>query len=241
MYKQSIFADIFATCGARGQPDGLAYQDDGDDGSRNGQAADVICYVKNDSPWPFKGSVTITKISLVTGNETTIPHDFGGSLPAGPGASSFFTLQGAAVNPTFEVLRVVTATTPTRTSGAGGAQPAAVPPPSLCDNLLLFGPPKGLLVPAAVVTANVSATAVPSKPSNIVIEVELVKGKSALYVTLTSAAPGRFSDNAFLLTQSTSPLRIEFIPFLRDREGGDQAVDALLARTLRVEHMALYR
>ena len=116
-----------------------------------------------------------------------------------------------------------------------------MPPPSLCDNLLLFGPPKVLSVPAAVVTANVSATAVPSKPSNIVIEVELVKGKSALYVTLTSAAPGRFSDNAFLLTESTSPLRIEFIPFLRDREGGGQAPDTLLARTLRVEHMALYR
>ena len=247
MYKQSIFADIFATCGARGQPDGLAYQDDGDDGSRNGQAADVICYVKNDSPWPFKGSVTITKINLMTGAKSTIPHDFGGSLPAGPGASSFFTLQGAMVNPTFEVLRVVTesaavATTPTRTSGAtAGVQPAAVPPPSLCDNLLLFGPPKGLSVPAAVVTANVSATAVPSKPSNIVIDVELVKGKSALYVTLTSAAPGRFSDNAFLLTESTSPLRVEFIPFLRDREGGGHAADALLARTLRVEHMALYR
>ena len=129
MYKQSIFADIFATCGARGQPDGLAYQDDGDDGSRNGQAADVICYVKNDSPWPFKGSVTITKINLMTGAESTIPHDFGGSLPAGPGASSFFTLQGAAVNPAFEVLRVVTATTPTRTSGAAaGVQAAAVPP-----------------------------------------------------------------------------------------------------------------
>jgi beta-mannosidase len=248
MYKQSIFADIFATCGVHGQPDGLAYQhkqDDGDDGSHNGQAADIICYVKNDSPWPFKGSVIITKINLVTGNETTIPHHFGGSLPAGPGASSFFTLQGAAVNPAFEVLRVVTesaavATTPTA-GAVAGVQPAAVPPPSLCDNLLLFGPPKALSVPAAVVTANVSATAVPSKPSNIVIEVELVKGKSALYVTLTSAAPGRFSDNAFLLTESTSPLRIEFIPFLRDREGGGQAPDTLLARTLRVEHMALYR
>jgi beta-mannosidase len=253
MYKQSIFADIFATCGARGQPDGFAYQykQDGGDDSHNGQAADIICYVKNDRPWPFKGSVTITKIDLVTGNETIIPHGFGGSLPAGPGASSFFTLQGVAVNPTSEVLRVVTqsaavidyqAATPT--SGAvAGMQPAAVvvPPLSLCDNLLLWGPPKGLSVPAAVVTANVSATAVPSKPSNIVVEVELVKGKSALYVTLTSAAPGRFSDNVFLLTESTSPLRIEFIPFLRDREGSSQAVDALLARTLRVEHMALYR
>jgi hypothetical protein len=59
----------------------------------------------------------------------------------------------------------------------------------------------------------------------------------ALFVTLTAAAPGRFSDNAFALLPS-APRALTWQPFL---PGGDaQANRDLLAATLRVEHHASY-
>ena len=253
MYKQSIFADVFATCGMHGQPDGGDNMYGRNDSysmiaRRDVDADGIQCYVKNDSPWPYEGSVTITKINLVTGVETTIPHDFGGSLPAGPGASAFFMLHGVSINAAIEVLRVVTnhhhAVEAVQTSdGASKMQLSVVPPPSLSDNLLLFGPPKSLSLPKAVVTASINATATPSSPANIVLEVGLKEGKTALYVTLTCAALGRFNDNVFLLTESISPVHIEFIPFqpTRDYRNGNETMVALLSRTLRVEHMALYK
>ena len=45
-------------------------------------------------------------------------------------------------------------------------------------------------------------------------------------------------------TRNADAVLVRYIRNSQDRcyaEGGDQAVDALLARTLRVEHMAVYR
>jgi hypothetical protein len=102
-----------------------------------------------------------------------------------------------------------------------------------------WGPPKELSLPCAVVTAIVNSTAVASAPARLVIDVTLAKGATALYATLTSAAPGYFADNAFLLTATMSPLRIEFVPFQADITDGTE-VATLLTTSLRVEHVALY-
>ena len=51
---------------------------------------------------------------------------------------------------------------------------------------------------------------------------------AALWAVLTTAAQGRFSDNAFLLRGSRT---IEFIPFMPGQE-------KTLKATLRVEHVA---
>jgi beta-mannosidase len=59
-------------------------------------------------------------------------------------------------------------------------------------------------------------------------------GGAALFVTLTTLAQGRFSDNAFLLPPGdAAAVTIDFLPF------GPLDADAL-ATTLRVEHFGLY-
>jgi len=217
-YKQSIYADVFATCGQAG----------GQAGDQPQPNSAIQCYVKNDSPLPFNGTVTITKIDLMSGKETVIPNTFSGSMAAGSGVTEFFSVAGT-VSAATEVLRVVTAT-------------AAAPKVPLCNNVLLWAPPKALKLPPATVTAKVRAAASQagrtSAPANVAIEVTLSKGATALYVTLTSAAPGRFSDNAFLMTAAMSPLKIEFVPFQPATK--DAAMVALLTKSLRVEHVALY-
>ena len=78
------------------------------------------------------------------------------------------------------------------------------------------------------------------------VDITVTSTAVALYVTLTSQAPGRFSDNAFLLAESTAPgataanrgsiqTVVHFIPF------GDLEVDLhQLKKTTRIEHAAAY-
>jgi hypothetical protein len=62
--------------------------------------------------------------------------------------------------------------------------------------------------------------------------VSVTTDNAALYVTLTTLAQGRFSDNAFLLLAGETKT-LEFVPFV----GFD--LDQLRS-TLRVEHVASY-
>ena len=72
MFKQSLYADVMATCGEGGE-----------------------CYVKNDGFVAAKGSVVVTEVALGgkagTAKTQTVPID----LPAGPGAMGRFQLQSS--------------------------------------------------------------------------------------------------------------------------------------------------
>lgn len=92
---------------------------------------------------------------------------------------------------------------------------------------VLFSEPKNLQLPPAHVSFTVGGDA--TKPV-ITVSADHV----ALYVTLTTLAQGRFSDNAFLLLPGAAQARqIEFVPFT----GFDFAE---LKSSLRVEHVAGY-
>ena len=92
---------------------------------------------------------------------------------------------------------------------------------------ILYAPPKQLQLPKANVTFTVSEGGLHGRPT-----IEVKTDAVALYVTFTTLAQGRFSDNAFLLLPQASRT-IDFIPF----EGFDFAE---LKSTLRVEHVASY-
>jgi hypothetical protein len=92
-------------------------------------------------------------------------------------------------------------------------------------NEILLAPPKDLVLPKASVTATVA----PSPKADGTIDIVLDATATALYVTLTTLAQGRFSDNAFALVPGQTNL--SFIPIgVLDR--------AVLEKSLRVEHLA---
>merc|ERR1711865_638676 len=99
----------------------------------------------------------------------------------------------------------------------------------MCDHPVLFTPPKNLTLVNANVSFTVSLPADGHANPTISVETD----HAALFVTLTTLAQGRFSDNAFLLLPG-SPRQFQFVPF----PGFDHAV---LTKTLRVEHVATYR
>ena len=102
----------------------------------------------------------------------------------------------------------------------------------LVRNELLLAPPSALTLPAANVSFGLGPLA-----SNGTVPIVLHATESALFVTLTTQAAGRFSDNAFLLLPGATRT-IDFLPW----EGGGLNEDglSLLHSTLRIEHLQQY-
>lgn len=84
----------------------------------------------------------------------------------------------------------------------------------------------------------------PPPPSPPPRAVTSAGGLAALFVTLTTGAQGRFSDNAVIIrggAPSASSVTLRFIGFPVAADGSGAPVDVgLLERTLRVEHLAQY-
>ena len=106
----------------------------------------------------------------------------------------------------------------------------------LSTNTLPFQPPKTMQLPNSTVTAKVGE--VNSTTGNVPIT--LTTSAPALYVTLTTEAAGRFSDNAFLigpgeLAGAASYVKVvEFLPWSEVSEWAG-AQHELLKATIRVE------
>lgn len=211
-YLRSIYSDVMSSCGDGG-----------------------ACFVKNDAPLPFDGHVDIHAVQFDTGASTQIDSlSFAGAnrLPAGAGTSHFFSINISAVDVTRSLL-VVTC----RDSGEVrrfGARPtpalnlaAAHGGRLLASNEVLLAPPHKLVLPKATVTFSVAET--PNVDNSI--DIQLGTNATALYVTLTTLAEGRFSDNAFALRSATT---VQFIPF---GERPRPWSFTLLRSSLRVEHL----
>jgi hypothetical protein len=65
------------------------------------------------------------------------------------------------------------------------------------------------------------------------VPISLHTTATALFVTLTTRAAGRFSDNAFLLTPSPNATIVTFLPW-------GELDEATLRASLRVEHLQQY-
>ena len=211
MLARSIFMDVMATCGAGG-----------------------VCYVRSDRPTAFSGSLTVTSVDLTTGATSIVYKNAALSLPAGPGASLWFTVPIGDENKTVFIADVVEGgarddwrLTPTFASPIAAIRSA--PGTIVSSNLILLAAPVDLLAPAATVTFTVSS----SQNSDGTVDVTLSTDMPALFVTLTTLAQGRFSDNAFALLPGTARV-IQYLPFVIPTD------IELLKNTLRVEHHATY-
>lgn len=185
-YKQSIYADVIATCGEGG-----------------------TCYVKNDAIVPFSGTVEIVSVDFATSTTKTIYHQKT-TLAAGAGVKSMFNVE--APDGTKEILLS------TVTSDDGTV---------VSHHAIPFAAPKNMSLPKATVTAKVATQ--PNTDGSV--DVTVTTDKFALYVTLTTLAQGRFSENAFVMLGSTTKT-IKFLPI----EGFEMSQ----LQSTRVEHAAAY-
>ena len=194
-YRATIYADVTSTCGSDG-------------------AGGVACYVKNDSPRPFKGDVTVSSVAFATGKSTAVKR-LALDMPAGAGTTQWFPL-GARVSGRTEMLMVVV-------TDSGGAVQSTNP--------VGFAYPKDMVLPKSTVTFKIGAPVDAAGAGAGAVPIVLHADGFALYVTLTTLAQGRFGDNAFVMLPGSRT--VLFHPF----EG---FAAAELAASLRVEHAAGY-
>eukprot|EP01065_Artemidia_motanka_P025528 TRINITY_DN30520_c0_g1_i1.p1 TRINITY_DN30520_c0_g1~~TRINITY_DN30520_c0_g1_i1.p1 ORF type:complete len:912 (+),score=270.91 TRINITY_DN30520_c0_g1_i1:48-2783(+) len=166
------------------------------------------CFVKNDGITPFKGKAIVTAVDLSTGEEKTLASE-DLDMAAGAGTSMFFKIDTSGVS----AGQVVT----TAVLDASGA--------TVSGDVVQLTTPQHIAAPNGTkVEATVKAA---SSNGDISIDVTATGGV-ALYVVLTTAAHGRFSDNAFLLKGTRT---VAFMPFMDNQED-------VLRKSLRVEHLA---
>jgi hypothetical protein len=185
-----------------------------------GRSTKFECFVSNErSGAPFTGTLTLTTVDLLTGATATWA-----SLPvaAGPGPGALAWVAPNATLPNATTTLLVASLVETSSSSV------------FDEHIVHITAPMNLVVDT---TANVSALVAPAPNPDGSVNITVTADAVALFVTLTCAAPGRFSDNAFLLLPA-APNQLQWLPFVAD--GNSTADRDLLASTLRVEHHATY-
>jgi len=170
------------------------------------------CFVTNDDVAPFSGTVAVSRVDFASGKSTVLYRRHA-ALAAGAGTIERFSIPMEGFDGTKSLL----VATVTDSDGA-----------VVSTNPVLFAPPKRLQLPRANVKFTLSGGAADGANPSIAVSADAV----ALYVTFTTLAQGRFSDNAFLLLPGADRT-IEFLPF----EDFDFVE---LQSSLRVEHVASY-
>jgi len=173
-----------------------------------------VCFIRNDLPArTFTGEVTVNSVEFATGNIKKLTSKKV-DMAAGPGIVQWFNIDLSQVKEKEEIL-VATVT------GDKGEM--------IAENVIPLVTPGNMTLPKAVVLFEVGSKVNSDGNVDIIVFSE----KVALYVTFTTLAYGRFSDNAFLLLPGKRI--IQFIPF-----GDNEADIDTLNKTLRVEHVATY-
>jgi hypothetical protein len=152
----------------------------------------------------------ITAIDFASGKETEL-KSMKLDMAAGVGVTQRFSLD-AAVDGTTTLIHAVVKDT----SGA-----------VVNNNYIPFTEPKNMKLPKAGVKFTVASSA----NADGSVDITVTTDKVALYVTFTTLAQGRFSDNAFVMLPGTQ--KIQFLPIK-----GFEMAD--LTGSLRVEHAAVY-
>ena len=171
------------------------------------------CYVKNDSPFAFTGKLEIDSFDFASG-KTASAKSMDLDLAAGAGTSQWFTVGSEFLDGTKSALvATVTAKDGTRIS----------------RNIIALTTPEKMLLKQANVKASVASDTANADGS---VDIDVTADAVAMYVTLTTLAQGRFSDNAFVIDGS-GKVTVQFIPF------GDLDL-ATLKSSLRVEDVSAY-
>eukprot|EP00937_MAST-01D_sp_MAST-1D-sp2_P003275 g3275.t1 len=226
--RASAFADVAAACGNRR----LSMSDAGPAAAAGDPC---LCYVKNDTPRPFRGRVRVQLVHYATARVVPLgTHRV--ALGAGAGTASFFCADGTAGTdacPSFGALfsaagcsgggadcaMRVTVEADGQVGGAA-AEGSGGGDLLLADNVLPLAVPSALALPPANVTVaaiNGTHVCVSSASSGV-----------AMYVWLSTRANGRFADNGFLMAPGQRV--VQFLPF-------GPANEPALRASLRVEHL----
>ena len=162
------------------------------------------CYVRNDrSHRPFTGAVTVDAVDVATGRAARLRLKRVALAP-GPAVLKRFSIPLDTVDATRSILIIKCV------DDAGDV---------VSSSELILVRPADLRLPAARIKYKVRGRGI-----------VLTSNATALFVVLTTRAPGRFADSAFALLPGR-PKTLAFLPF-----GAFDA--ALFASSLRVEHLA---
>jgi hypothetical protein len=145
------------------------------DGVPTAGITELLCGVVNDSPWAFDGAFKLEAVDLTTGASTTM-HTQALTMAAGAGVSEWHTV---AAPPKLDVATTVLVATVSNSSGH-----------TVQENLIPLTSPELMQLPDATVNVSVSG-----------LRVTVTTDRPAMWVMLTTAAHGRFEDNAFLLAK----------------------------------------
>jgi beta-mannosidase len=203
--------DVMATCGTQ------AYNRHTNPPTPGGQP---LCYVSNHrASRPFVGTVTLTAYDHFGDGKGKVFLERKLSLPEGPGTIEWFGLPEGQTLPSGNTTALIS----TVVDEVGTV---------VSEHLVQLVTPEHLCVPRATLSLKIATAANTDGTIDIAVSSDTV----AHWVTMTTLAQGRFSDNAFFLPATTKTVR--FVPF----SGSTAAEDlATLKASLRVEDYSMYR
>eukprot|EP01052_Picozoa_sp_SAG31_P012493 SAG31_NODE_732_length_12494_cov_3.395482_7_plen_328_part_00 len=206
-FLRTVFADIMATCGSYSGPeDGYIASN-----NKSAESSITVCYVKNDSPREFSGTVTVTSIDFASGEETSIAT-VAVSMPSGAGQTKYFRIANVP-NGTTAMLHAMV---------LDGAKA------EVSSNYIPMTEPYRF----AIAKSNVQYEVKDAANEDGSIDIVVTTDKVAVYVTLTTLAHGRFSDNVFFMKPGSKTVR--FLPI------AGYFVWSQFRSSLRVEHLGSY-
>ena len=184
---------------------------------------DNKCYVRNDGMASVNATVTLEAWNIQGSRNrcSVATYTFNTSLEGGLSSTDRFQYPQEWASSEFDTILI---RVDDIDSGATLMQ----------DSAFLWGLPKAILnlVTTQVSVAIDSITVGPDKTSAVV---SISSDALALYVVLTTKAPGRFSENSFVL-RPNEPKEITFMSLIKDSK-----IDIdLLKDSLRVEHLGQY-
>lgn len=248
LMRQSSFADVFVGCGiATHAPEASIQTAD----STTVGAASPLCYLRNDTPDRFVGTVTVSLIALATGRVSslaTIAASVAAIGDEGEGSAELFcpngsTLLGPNVSTaaecgTFAALLLsapncdpascyldVRVDPSNNSTAAGGSALHG-------HNELLLAAPLQLKLPPVQLKV-VAAAEASAADGSVAVTVTADRVGVAAYVWLSTLAAGRFEPNGFMMgADGAEQMEVKFVPF------GDRAADLpTLRASVRVEHL----
>jgi len=214
---RDLYRDVFVTCGFLRQEGGL------------------VCYVRNDSPLSRVdgAALVLTALRLNDGRRMELLRRVI-HLPIGPGVIQWIHLakppRWARRKDPLALLQVgcrietCILTADIVHSLEHGERP-------LASSLVLLATPARLLLPQPTAPPSATVATVPNSDASINVTVMSSHAPVSLFVTLTTQAPGRFSDNSFLLMHADRRV-LQFHPFI---DSGGPETHATLTATLRVQ------
>lgn len=214
LLQQHLFADVLATCGARG-----------------------VCYVRSDAHTPLRVSVRIEAHPLSAAAPRARAHELDVSLGAGPAAMHWFELPASVLGvlrPQDVLLSVRVREWPARRLLSAHTL-LLVPPAELAP----LPPAK---VSARVgAPALVPSIADGPRARRAAVRVELVATDVAAYTCLSTLAWGHFEPNCVHLRPSLEPRVVHFFPHDAGADANRlevrPSVVAELEKSLHVEHL----